>query len=315
MLLQYGLNMLGKLTSKNKLSILIYHGVLESFDPLRPNEPTVESFSWQMALISQYFTPMGLPEATALLKAGRLPANAVCVTFDDGYKNNLHVALPILKKYAIPATVFVATAFSAGENMWNDRILHLFADFNITHINLNTMDMGEHQLGDWSQRKKLAGLLLNKLKYLPVEQRLEKISELYNDNHGIESQPLMMTPAEVAQLAEAGIEIGAHTVNHPILKVMPVEQQNHEIQQSKLLIEKWIGKTVRCFAYPNGKVGIDLDHQTTNIVEKLGFECAVVTDWGCSNPKTSPWMLRRFTPWDKSPLKFHLRLLKNQIFV
>ena len=313
MLAHFTLKLLSKLSGKNKLSILIYHGVLASFDPLRPNEPTISSFSWQMEVLNKYFVPLSLPEALRLLQAGTLPTNAVCVTFDDGYKNNLEVALPILKQFAIPATVFVATAFSQGQNMWNDRVLQLFADKSITTLDLSIADLGVCELGDWPERKQLANTLLKKLKYLPIEERLEKIARLYRANGGVEAPSLMMTPDEVKQLSDAGVLIGAHTVNHPILKILPVAQQKQEIQQSKSLLEQWTGKPVTSFAYPNGQVGVDLDEQTVEIVKEQGFDCAVVTDWGTSTHATSPLMLKRFTPWDNTPNKFHMRLVKNQL--
>ena len=205
MLAHFTLKLLSKLSGKNKLSILIYHGVLASFDPLRPNEPTISSFSWQMEVLNKYFVPLSLPEALRLLQAGTLPTNAVCVTFDDGYKNNLEVALPILKQFAIPATVFVATAFSQGQNMWNDRVIQLFADKSITTLDLSIADLGVCELGDWPERKQLANTLLKKLKYLPIEERLEKIARLYRANGGVEAPSLMMTPDEVPKLSDAGV--------------------------------------------------------------------------------------------------------------
>ena len=118
----------GALLGRNKLSILIYHQVLAEADPMRPTEPTAAIFDWQMRLLRDYFTPLSLDQALDHLKHNTLPANAVCVTFDDGYVNNLSVAEPILAKYAIPATVYVATGFSHGSNMWNDRLMYLFAE-------------------------------------------------------------------------------------------------------------------------------------------------------------------------------------------
>ncbi|MBN7827854.1 polysaccharide deacetylase family protein, partial [Bowmanella dokdonensis] len=101
-------------------------------------------------------------------------------------------------------------------------------------------------------------------------------------------------------------------VNHPILKVLNAEQQKREIVQSKAQLEEWTDKEVRHFAYPNGVVGTDLDELAVTAVKEAGFASAVVTNWGVSTRQTSPWMLQRFTPWDRSPGRFHLRLWKNQ---
>ncbi|QIB64698.1 polysaccharide deacetylase family protein [Kineobactrum salinum] len=307
----WGLSVLGRIAARGKLSILIYHQVLAEADPMRPSEPTAEVFDWQMALLARHFTPLSLDDALDGLKNGTLPANAVCVTFDDGYLNNLTVAQPILEKYRIPATVYVATAFSRGVNMWNDRVIHLFAEAQRDALNLG----GEWvSLGGWPQRRQLAEHWLRQLKYLPVEQRLEQVRALYTDNTLAEQPPLMMTPEQVRTLSDKGIVIGAHTVNHPILKVLPAAQQQQEIQQSKTELEDWTGKEVRHFAYPNGVEGKDLDGDTMRHVQEAGFSTAVVTNWGTSDADTSPFALRRFTPWDRSAARFHLRLLRNQVF-
>lgn len=301
---------LGKLVSNGKLSILIYHQVLEDFDPLRPFEPTAAIFDWQMALLSRYFLPMSLEEAAQRLRNGSLPANAVCVTFDDGYLNNLTVAQPILARHGIPATVYVATAFSHGRNMWNDRLLHLFAD---PLRNQLVLDGEVTHFETWAQRRELAQLWLGRLKYLPTQERTERINELCHDNSVEEQAPLMMSPAQIKVLSASGVEVGAHSVNHPILKVLSIEEQEWEVCESKVELERWVGRPVKHFAYPNGVWGKDLDEGTVKVVEQAGFDTAVITDWGISDGGTSPWLLKRFTPWDRIPWRFHLRLLRNQM--
>jgi peptidoglycan/xylan/chitin deacetylase (PgdA/CDA1 family) len=299
-----------KLLSQNKLSILIYHQVLSEFDPMRPTEPTADTFDWQMRLLRDYFTPLSLQDALHHLQHHSLPANAVCVTFDDGYLNNLTVAEPILAKYRIPATVYVATGFSAGSNMWNDRLIYLFSEPQRQQLQL---DDEQILLGDWQNRQHQAQRWLKKLKYLPIAQRLDKIAQFYLQNNASEQAPLMMSPAQIKQLANKGITIGAHTVNHPILKVMPKAQQQLEISQSKQQLEAWLGHPVRHFAYPNGVEGVDFDDTTVSLVKQSGFASAVVTDWGVSTVHTPVLKLKRFTPWDKTPLRFHLRLLRSYV--
>ena len=309
-LLHHSLQLAGKYCGRNKLSILIYHQVLAAADPMRPSEPTAEVFDWQMRLLRDYFTPLSIDEALQHLKHNTLPANAVCVTFDDGYLNNLTVAQPILAKYAIPATVYVATGFSNGLNMWNDRLIYLFADATRQQL---TLDDSLVTLGDWQNRRSQAQQWLKKLKYLPLNERLAKIEQFYLQNNATEQAPLMMTPAQVKQLAQCGVTIGAHTINHPILKVLPEEQQQQEISRSKQQLEEWLGQSVQHFAYPNGVQGVDFDDTTTEIVIRSGFASAVVTNWGVSDANTAPHLLKRFTPWDKTPARFHLRLVKNML--
>jgi peptidoglycan/xylan/chitin deacetylase (PgdA/CDA1 family) len=295
------LQLAGKILGRNKLSILIYHQVLAEPDPMRPSEPTADVFDWHMRLLRDYFTPLSLSDALYHLKNNSLP-------FDDGYLNNLTVAQPILAKYNIPATVYIATSFSQGTNMWNDRLIHLFSADEVKLLHLDDEIV---QLGDVPDRRNKAQHWLKKLKYLPVAQRLEKIEQFYQQNNATEQPALMMTPAQLKQLANCGITIGAHTVNHPILKVLSAAQQLEEIRQSKQQLESWLGSKVQHFAYPNGFADRDFDDSTMALVKQVGFESAVVTNGGVSTTQTSQLKLRRFTPWDSSALKFHARLIHN----
>jgi len=301
------LQLTASVLSKNKLSILIYHQVLPQADPMRPSEPTADIFDWHMRLLHKHFTPLSLDDALHHLQQNSLPANAVCVTFDDGYLNNLTVAQPILAKYQIPATVYVATGFSSGNNMWNDRLIHLFSASERLSLQLDDEQVA---LGDWHDRRSKAAIWLKKLKYLPVAERLAKIDQFYQQNKATEQAALMMSPEQIKQLSDCGITIGAHTVNHPILKVLSSAQQQEEISTSKQQLESWLNKPVRHFAYPNGAEGVDFDDTAVELAQQSGFTSAVVTNWGLSTPATPPLKLKRFTPWDKTPLRFHLRLVK-----
>ena len=307
------LSLAGKVLTKGKLSILIYHQVFEEIDPMRPTEPVKAEFDWQMKLVSRYFSPLSLTQALKHLKEGTLPANAVCITFDDGYLNNLTVAAPVLKKYNIPATVYCATAFASGENMWNDRLIDLVSTPELAQIDLTSLDLGCIELTDITARRSTAHKLLDKIKYLPIAERKQIVSSLYQENGVSEYPAKMMTPAQTKELHELGVEIGAHTVDHPIMHVLSEQEQEQQVIQSKTLLEQWIGAPVVGFAYPNGKLGIDYDDKTRNVVESAEFDYAVTTNVGVSTKDTDVYQLNRFTPWDKTPLKFHLRMILNKI--
>lgn len=310
-MMQWLLGKASSLASQGKLSILIYHQVLEKPDPIRPSEPDAEQFRWQMELIKQYFTPISLPEAVECLKTNTLPRNAICVTFDDGYIDNLTVAQPILAALDIPATVYISTGFSQGTNMWNDRLIDLVADESRQQLDLNALEMGVVELTDTTQRLALIKSAIGKLKYLSLTERVSLIDGLYSANSASEYPRKMMNQAEIKLLCDKGINIGAHTVNHPILKVLDRDAQESQIIQSKETLEQWLGQPVVDFAYPNGVEGRDFDDVAVTLVEKAGFRSAVVTDWGVSQADTSLFKLKRFTPWDELPSRFHLRLVRN----
>jgi peptidoglycan/xylan/chitin deacetylase (PgdA/CDA1 family) len=297
--------------SRNKLSILIYHQVVADPDPMRSANPDAKAFRWQMQLLRDHFNPISLSEAVQQLQSRDLPANSVCVTFDDGYLNNLEVAQPILEAFSIPATVFVATGFGNGINMWNDRLIDLIGDPQTAIVQLRALGMGSAKVSDWESRGKLVNRIIPDLKYQEYHERERIIDTLYLENGAEEAPRKMMTQDEIVKLALKGVDIGAHTVDHPILKTLSAEDQRRQIADSKELLEKIIGAPITGFAYPNGKPGSDYDATTIQLVKETAFEYAVSTTWGTSTPNTNRYELNRFTPWDKDPGKFHLRMLRD----
>ncbi len=309
-MLHWLLQQSGRFFSRGKLSILIYHQVLAEFDPMRPTEPTAAVFDWQMQLLARYFTPLSLDQALQHLADNSLPPNAVCVTFDDGYLNNLTVAAPILERYQIPATVYIATAFSSGANMWNDRLIDLCSDANRSQLQ---SPLGLLSLSDPASRYQTSLQLIKHYKYLPVTERQQAVDSLYQQNQASDYQPRMMNAHQIKQLAAAGISIGAHTSQHPILKSIPATEQQQQIEQSKAWLEQLLARPVQHFAYPNGVEGRDFDDTTVNLVQQAGFLSAVVTDWGYNTASSPRLKLKRFTPWDQNKYRFHLRLISNLI--
>ncbi|WP_448212547.1 polysaccharide deacetylase family protein [Colwellia sp. MEBiC06753] len=311
--LHIALQGMGQLLASKSLSILIYHQVLAEPDRMRPSEPTAAMFDWQMQLISKYYKPISLTTALAALDNNTLPVNAICVTFDDGYLNNLEVAEPILAKYQIPATVYVATHFAGGTNMFNDRILDLIGDEQRTLFNLSALNMEQQAVNSTQERIVLAHKLIAQVKYLHFQKRQAVVDQLYQDNQATEYPSRMMNPAQVRALADKGVDIGAHTTDHPILRTLPAEQQFQQILESKQQLAQWADKSIAHFAYPNGKLHDDYSEETVTQVQNAGFASAVSTHWGVNNKVADRLQLKRFTPWDSNPLKFHLRLTMNQL--
>ncbi len=313
MLIHHLLSFAGKLFASNKLSILIYHQVFSEKDAMRPSEPDAKTFSWQMHLINKHFTPLSISAAIKHIAQGTLPANAICVTFDDGYVNNLEVAAPILQQYNIPATVYIATGFSAGENMFNDRVIELVAMQDLSTINLQAIGENAIELKNTEDRINAAHFVLTKVKYLPIGKRKSLITDLYKEN-GVKERPSkMMTVEQIQKLRQMGVEIGAHTVAHPILKVLDPREQKQQIAQSKQELEHILGEKIQGFAYPNGKSDNDYDQTTRDIVEELEFDYALSTNWGITTKNSDKFQLNRFTPWDTTPLTFHFRLFLNSL--
>ena len=300
---------------KARLSILIYHRVLAETDSIFPSEPTVDTFDTQMEQVKQVFNVLPLPEAVARLKAGTLPARAACVTFDDGYADNLTLATPILKKHGLTATFFIATAYLNGGRMFNDTVIEAIRRARDERVDLrqvNGLDLGEHDVSTPEAKAKAIGHILPIVKYLPLGQREDTVAELARlVTDAALPDDLMMSTDQLKALHGAGMEIGGHTRRHPIIANLDDDATRAEIAAGKDWLETTLGAPVRVFAYPNGRPGSDYRPEQARIVESLGLEGAVSTQWGVSTRDTDPWQLRRFTPGWGGPRRFVPMLINN----
>jgi len=297
---------------KARLSILIFHRVLPEADPLFPSEATVETFDAQMRLLKSVFNVLPLHEAVARLKAGTLPARPACITFDDGYADNLTHALPILQKHGLHATFFIATSYLNGGRMFNDTVIESIRRSPHTQLDLSDLGLGMHDLGSNAAKAEAIGKILPQVKYLPLDARETTVAEL-TARAGVDRLPddLMMTTAQLKQLHAAGMEIGGHTHRHPILARLDHAEAQAEIAAGKAWLEETLGNRVRLFAYPNGKPGADYLPEQADIVRELGFDAGVSTQRGVSTARSDVYQLRRFTPWDTKPTAYALRLVQN----
>lgn len=298
------------LGTKQRLSILIYHRVFAERDWMRPGEPTAAEFAWQMQVVSRHFNVLPLGEAVQKLRTGTLPPRAACVTFDDGYADNATVALPILQRYNIPATIFVASGYLDGGRMWNDTIIEFLRQFTGSALDLSRHNLPVYATDTAVLKRQAAYDIIRRCKYLPAGQR-EKIADDIGGAAGTLPDTLMMSSQQVITLHQQGIEIGGHTRSHPILASLEPEQAREEIVGGKQELEAITGASLKVFAYPNGRPDIDYKPEHVRLVREAGFEAAVATQWGVSSPHSDLFQLSRFTPWDKTSGRFLVRMAMN----
>ena len=112
-------------------------------------------------------------------------------------------------------------------------------------------------------------------------------------------------------MRRSGMQIGAHTVSHPILATLDRATAFHEIAESKRTLEDIVDERVSLFAYPNGKPQTDYNAESVAVVRELGFDAAFSTYWAVATAKTDVFQVPRFTPWDRTKFRFGARLLGN----
>lgn len=313
----FGRRLFSWVAPSNRLTVLIFHRVLAQRDELWPEEWVAAEFERVCQWMSEWFHVLPLDEAAERLAAGQLPPRAACITFDDGYADNQTIACPILSKHGLCATFFVSTGYLDGGRMWNDTITETMrctqqGAMEFRGERLRSLSVLPAQSAD----DKRAGLraLIQLIKYMKPGERSEAIAELLEASGvSLEELPsnLMMRSEQVQALRTCGMQIGAHTVNHPILARLGEAAAECEIGESRERLEALLGEKVGLFAYPNGRPGEDYSARDVAIVRRLGFTAAVSTASGVGSPKTDRFQLPRFTPWDRGQMKFGLRLARQ----
>lgn len=297
---------------RQTLTTLIFHRILPFNDPLRPDEPDAVRFDQLMRFISENFTVLSLPEAVERLQSGGLPQRACSITFDDGYADNLTIALPILEKYQLPATVFIATGYLDGGRMFNDAVIDAVALSKKTELDLNGINLGLHPLNSTEHKLAAINAILNRIKFSTPALRDRQVEAILE---AADCAPLpadiMLTSQQVRELSDRGVEVGGHTVAHTILSTLDDERALEEITNGKRQLERLVGKPIISFAYPNGKPGRDYAEHHVPLVRAAGFKHAVSTAQGVGTRESDIYQLPRFTPWGGALIRKSWQLTTN----
>ncbi len=296
----------------SRLSVLIFHRILKEPDPLLPYEITAKQFAAEIAALAKHFTILPLDEGLARLRNNTLPPFALCLTFDDGYRDNYTIALPILQSLGIKATFFIASSYLDGGRMWNDTLLTIVRRWPDEMIDLTDWGIPRIPMQDLAQRQQAWGLLFRWMRRIGTRGRNEMLDRLVRQLPEHLPTDLMMTREQVRQLQRDGMEIGCHTCSHPILTRLPDDAARAEIVDSKRELEELTQAEVRYFAYPNGTPGDDYGMRDVNLVAAAGFNAAFSTSWGVVTRDWDQFQIPRFTPWDRNLSRFTARFILSR---
>jgi peptidoglycan/xylan/chitin deacetylase (PgdA/CDA1 family) len=294
--------------------VLIFHRVLPEVDPIFPEEVDAAHFDSICGWVRRWFNVLPLDRAVALRREGALPPRALSISFDDGYADNHDVALPILRRHGLSATFFVATDYLDGGRMWNDSLIEavrLTRRETFDFDGLPGASVPVQPLCTPAHRRAVANALIGRVKYLEPMQRQAVVQQVAERAGADLPRDLMMTSQKVVCLRKQGMVVGAHTASHPILARLPRDEARGEIQRGRDRLESLLQERVALFAYPNGKPGADYVDDSVALVREAGFDAAFSTAWGAAGPASDVYQLPRFTPWDRSRIRFGLRLLHN----
>lgn len=282
-------------------TIVMYHRVVEEADPYYPYSVSLPLFDAQMRFFRRWCAVFPLDAILTCLEAGRtLPRHCVALTFDDGYRDTYTLAWPVLKRYKLPATVYVAVRAPQRGWLWPDLLRHVIRQTTESRLVLETLnDSGPYafELGSESHRLCAVKQLDSLLKQLPNNRKEMVIQELawklcHISLEQFRLEGLMLSWNELKELAANGIEIGSHTVTHPILTHVSGEEAAREIESSRRIIEEKLRIPVRHFAYPNGEF-TDFSPEVQRCVEAAGFRSACTTVRGINRLSEDRFALKR----------------------
>ncbi len=291
-----------------RLCVLTYHRILPAPDYLLDEEPDRDSFRWQMQVLAECFNVLPLHDALGMLATERMPPRSVAITFDDGYRSVHELALPILREFNLPATVFVTSGCLDAGCMWNDVIIEAIRAMPGPSLDLSAQNLGVFPLDGEAARRHSSRKLIEHSKYLAPQARLE-LTTLLRELARKTMPALMLDRAMVGALHSAGIEVGGHTVTHPILTRIDDAAAAREIADNKRDLEAIVGTGLRLFAYPNGKHQRDFDERHVQMVRQAGYSAAVTTAPWAATARDDRFTIPRSRPWDRTPLRFAARLL------
>jgi len=277
-----------------------FHRIGDARGPFYPGVPLAD-FERFAAFLARNYRVMPLHELAARSASGDPVGDSAAITFDDGYRDNLEVALPVLEKHGLPATVFLATAaIGTGQPLWHDRVAYILEQTAKSDLEL-TAGGRRHAfaLPGLSARLEAATEACRILKTLPEAEKIAAVESLREeagipDYAGLRGD--MLAWDDVRAMIPRGITFGAHTVSHPILTRVPLEAARQEIAVSKHRIESETQAPCLTFAYPNGAPGKDFNEATERLVAEAGFVCAGSCGFEANPPGGNPFDLRRWTP-------------------
>jgi len=260
----------------------------------------IAEFEKHLKLFTKYCTPVSLEDIASNRK---LPPNPVVLTFDDGYQNNYAYAYPLLKKYRVPATIFVTSGFVDKTNfLWTDRLEYIVDHTAQKNIEISwENEKLVFNMNAFNEKTDTLLTIKKYLKNLPETKKqlfIDRIQEAFEVEYNWDTVPTLLQPLnwdEIREMRQSGlVSIGAHTVTHPILSKCTYEEQREELTRSQRRIADELGEECTLFAYPNGQM-TDYNQDTIGLLKELGFLCAVTTIFGyLDNNHRDDLQLNRF---------------------
>lgn len=246
-----------------------------------------ETFEKVLEFVGRNFTVLSLQRFLAG-ERGNTSRPGCLLTFDDGWRDNYTTALPLLKKYNLPAIVFaVSGLIGTKRTFWVERLTKIWRD---QEGRARLEASLEKALGTNAGSDGLEEIVEH-LKHMACAEREQILETLTGADLGSDaSGDELLSWEEAAAMQREQVEIEAHSVTHPLLIYEDDSTLQRELQDGKQILERKLGKKIRAFAYPNG----NWDDRVRNMVQQAGYECAFAGERGWHRHGDDPFTIRRF---------------------
>ncbi len=278
-----GVFTLARTMSAGMARILMYHNFSGSGET-NTDAVSVSAARTQLEYLRRYFYVVPLTRLVDQLRSGLpLKSHTVALTIDDGRRNCYEFFFPLLKEFGIPATFFVVSSFIRRDNwLWTDKILWL------SELRFPPGELAPGRIDGLFER-------LNQMRPELRNASIESIAVEMGASIPKEPPP-KYAPCSWSELREMAdselVEIGSHTVTHPILASLTDRESWQELTVSRSQIEEGLGRKVSCFCFPNGKPS---DYRPNHLrqVRDAGYTSAVVARFGMASRGANPYELPR----------------------
>ena len=270
---------------KNRVTILMYHRFSEEQEPFKISR---KIFERQIKFLINRYNFISLKHYSDFLhgRLPNLPDNPVIITIDDGFLDNYTVAYPLLKKYSVPATIFITTDFVDNQSwLWFNKLKYILNNSNVQRFEFRVGFKKKEFFFDSSKNKRNTKLQIfdhcKKIHPSEIDTLLHRLAKSLNvhvpENSAADFLPLSWN--QIKEMQRNKIEFGSHTCTHPILSNLNEKELIQEISLSKKIIESNLSTEVSSFCYPVGTPE-DITDYAVKTVQNAGYSCAVTTSYG-----------------------------------
>jgi peptidoglycan/xylan/chitin deacetylase (PgdA/CDA1 family) len=279
----------------SKFVILCYHRVGTEGIPLFSRlQPSV--FESQMKYLRKHYRLVCLRQLCREMQAGDVVGPTVAITFDDGYRDLYTHAFPVLRKYEIPATIYlIGHCMETGEAPWYDRIFATLESMSCRLLELELEQPRIFELSSPDACREAAWQIVCYLRTKPNRFRQAWCAD-FEKRFQLPQQKLrdrMLNWEQVRAMQSGGIHFAAHSMSHPVIARLAPAEFEEEFLLSKRLLESGLQSPVLDFAYPFGKFE-DVHHPAARqYLEAAGYRSAATTIEGTNGPGSDLFALRR----------------------